>query len=229
MEQSGPDQDREALERQRESRVEELAEIKSEAKARGKGCLGSLIGTMIGGIIGAAIFTAMFSPWAYYIGGRWTIFSDWEGYGKLHSSTGADYGVYLKFAQYSPRGRHTDEVRGTAALCTPQGVTYQYQLEGNIKSVWLYTEGKQASFSLYTPKGDNSKRGFDLSGVWQNGALVLIDRGSLGKPFHADGTLDAKGRYNPRPIQSEHAEVTVSYGNRFDFDEMCTNEIGKGK
>ncbi len=76
-------------------------------------------------------------------------------------------------------------------------------------------------------KGDTVNATFDLYGEWQQGKLVLEDRGSLGKPFHADGSVDPKGRYSRDPIKNERAQVTVSYGNKFDFDELCANEITK--
>jgi hypothetical protein len=49
----------------------------------------------------------------------------------------------------------------------------------------------------------------------------------MGKAFRADGTVDPKGRYNPQPLKNERAEVTVRYGTKFDFDELCSNEIVK--
>jgi hypothetical protein len=59
---------------------------------------------------------------------------------------------------------------------------------------------------------------------------VLSDQGSMGKPFHADGSLDPKGNYSRTPIKGEQARVTVSFGKRSDFDELCATEIaGKGR
>lgn len=232
MDQSGPNQDRNLRENPSAEDFQEVqqelrTELKSEAKSQGKGCLVGLVGTIIGGVIGAILVTATFNPWAYYIGGRWTMFSGWEGYGKMHSSTGLEYGVYVTFEQYSTR-RHSDRIRGKAVLCTPSGTTYEYDLDGHVDGAWLYTEGKQTHISLHSTKS-KIDYGFILDGVWRNGSLVLNDGGSVGKPFHADGAPDVRGRYSWNPMKTEHAEVTVNYGNRFDFDEMCNNDISKGR
>ena len=199
---------------------ESLGEARGQTMGCGMGCLGSIIGTIIAGVI----IIVLFAPWAFYIGGRPTPMTTWEGYGKLHSSTGADYGLYLKLSYYHVK-RSRQNLSGGAVLCTPNGKTLQYGIDGRIDNVWLYTEGKQTKLSLEKSKTDTLNATFDLYGEWQNGRLILGDRGSMGKPFHADGSLDAKGRYNPRPNKNEQANVTVSYGTKFDFYEFCSNEI----
>lgn len=229
MDPGGDDHKPTAEEMQKELRQEVLTEVKTSAKRGAAGCLGTLVGVFLAAIL----LTLFFSPWAFYIGNRFTPSASWEGYGRLHSSTGTDYGLYLHLSEYSRTGRHSvhsSNLRGTAALCTPLGTSYEYNLDGRIDDVWLYTEGKQTRLSLETPSGDKSKRGFELTGTWRDGRLALADQGSLGKPFHADGSLDPKGHYNPNPIKGEHAEVTVSFGSRFEFDELCANGItGKAK
>ncbi len=214
--------DPQQLELAREMARESLGEAKRQTVGCGMGCLGSAIGTLIA----SAIIVAMFAPWAFYIGGRPTPSTSWEGYGKLHSSTGADYGLYLNLSYYHLK-RSSQNLSGGALLCTPQGKTLQYGIDGRIYGVWLYTEGKQTKLALEKMKSDQINATFDLYGEWQNGKLVLTDRGSMGKPFHADGSLDPKGRYSREPLKNESANVTVSYGSKFDFDELCANEITK--
>jgi hypothetical protein len=214
--------DPQQLELAKEMAREGLGAAKRQTIGCGMGCLGSIIGTLIA----AVILIVLFAPWAFYIGGHPTPTTTWEGYGKLHSSIGADYGLYLKLSYYHVR-RSRQNLSGGAALCTPQGKTLQYGIDGRIDGVWLYTEGKQTKLTLEKVKADTVNATFDLYGEWQNGRLVLNDRGSMGKPFHADGSVDPKGRYNPMPIKNEQANATISYGTKFDFDEFCANEIVK--
>lgn len=211
---------RAALEQTRERQAQLRAAIAAGVRSKGIGC----VTTLFVMVLAAIALTAIVSPWAFYIGSRITPMNTWEGYGKLHSSTGADYGLFLHLGSYSARRSRTN-LKGFAALCTPQGITYNYGLDGRIHNVWMFTEGKQTSLSLWTPKGENPARGFDLRGEWQNGKLVLNDQGSMGRPFHADGSLDPKGSYSRTPIKGEQAQATVSFGKRFDFDELCANEI----
>lgn len=218
------DEYRAQLERRKELQSELRAELAAGAKRQGMGCLTSL--AVI--ILLAITMTAIISPWAFYIGGRFTPLNTWEGYGKLHSSTGADYGLFLHLGEYSRR-RSRRNLTGSAALCTPQGIVYNYSLDGRIESVWLFTEAKNTSLSLSSPKNEPIKSGFELHGRWENGGLVLSDQGSMGKPFHADGSLDPRGRYTFAPLKGEHAEGTIAFGRRFDFEELCANEIGKRK
>ncbi len=218
------DEYRAELERRKELQSELRAELAAGAKRHGMGCITGLVVI----ILLAITVTAIFSPWAFYIGGRFTPLNTWEGYGKLHSSTGADYGLLLHLGEYSRR-RSKRNLTGSAVLCTPQGITYIYAIDGRIENVWLFTEGKNTSLSLSSPKTDKVKSGFELRGRWENGALLLSDQGSLGKPFHADGSLDPRGRYTLKALKDEHAEGKIAFGKRFDFDELCANEIAKSK
>jgi len=212
----------ESQDRLRENAQEIRAEIVTGAKNRTIGCLGYLLGAFLA----ALLLTILFSPWAFYIGGRFTPTTSWEGTGTVKSSTGASYGLYLKLAHYSAR-RSNRNLSGTALLCTPHGETFQYNVYGWIEHAWLYTEGKHTKLDLWKVKGVPVDTSLHLQGEWQHGTLVLRDDGSLGKPFRADGSVQPKGIYGANPIKGERADVSVSYGNKFDFDELCANEIIK--
>jgi hypothetical protein len=207
---------------QQEIAREVRAELLSSARNKSFGCLGYLVG----GFLGFLIFTVFFSPWAFYIGGRPTPLTSWEGFGRMQSSTGASYGLYMKLSYYSAR-RSSRNLGGVAVLCTPQGESFQYDVYGWIEHVWLYTEGKHTKLDLWKVKDAPVNTSFHLEGRWQAGQLVLSDGGSFGKPFRADGSVHPRGIYNPHPIKGEHAEVNIAYGNKFDFDEVCANEIVK--
>lgn len=125
-------------------------------------------------------------PWAFNIGGRFTPLTQWTGYGRLQSSTGASYGLYVRFFLTPYHGSSVGggtNLRGNALLCTPRGITYNYDLHGNVKNAWTTTEGKSTNLYLGVTKGEKLLRGFDLDGVWRGGELVLDDKGSLFSPM----------------------------------------------
>jgi hypothetical protein len=162
-------------------------------------------------------------PWAFNIGGRFTPWTVWSGYGKLQSSTGASYGLYVRFwlTPYHGHGAGNN-LRGDALLCTPKGITYAYNLQGNIKNAWTTTDGKSTDLYLSVPQGGTQKplRGFDLHGVWRNGELVLDDKGNMRLAFRADGSASPKG-WIPRSPSSEHAWVTLAYGDKDKLQTVC--------
>jgi hypothetical protein len=208
--------------RQQESSSEIRAKMLNSAENKTIGCLGYLLG----GFLGALLLTMLFSPWAFYIGGHFSPTASWEGSGKVKSSTGANYGMYLKLTYYTAR-RSSRNLTGGALLCTPQGETFQYNIYGWIEHAWLSTESQHTKLDLWKVKGARVDTSFHLEGKWQDGELVLKDNGSLGVPFRADGSVQAKGIYGANPIKNEHADVSVAYGTKLDFDELCANEIVK--
>ncbi|HEY6305402.1 MAG TPA: hypothetical protein VI488_02960 [Candidatus Angelobacter sp.] len=193
------------------------------------GCMGSLF-VSIGAIL--VVYLGLY-PWAFNIGGHFTPWTVWTGYGKLQSSTGATYGLYVRFwlTPYHGRGGGTsggDNLRGNAVLCTPKGINYTYDLRGNVKNAWTTTEGKSTYLYLNVPKDEKSIRGFDLVGVWRNGQLVLDDKGSMRLSFQPDGSVAPKGWVTRSP-SPEHASVTLAYGEKDAFDAICASHVTPGR
>lgn len=94
-------------------------------KRSGCGCLGSISGAI------ALIFavTILINPWALHMGGRWTPALVWHGVGKLQSTSGVNYGLFLEvnpFVRHGRRGsgrgtnltRHGKNLH-TARRCVP--------------------------------------------------------------------------------------------------------------
>lgn len=136
------------------------------------------------------------NPWGLHIGQRWTPAMTWHGVGKLQSTTGAVYGLFLEVSPDMPYRRHTtaggsDDLRGMAKLCTPLGEIYPLTLSSHIKLVWLDVDRKQATFYLRSPKNAQPKLNFEFYGRWQGQQLVLEDQGDMAMSFAADG--HAKG------------------------------------
>lgn len=182
------------------------------------GCLG----TIVLGIVGIIVSVFVFTPWALHMGGRFTPAMRWHGYGKMHSSYGADYGLYLDI-YYSEPGRQRSAVQasnlnGSATLCGPKLQAHKYRLSGTVYGAWLNADGKRMVLHLYSPK-DGQKLDFSLEGAWDGQQLNLNDRGSLASGFNQDGSPRGVGVgiYGPK----EKADVTLEYGGQSDFEPIC--------
>lgn len=166
-------------------------------------------------------------PWAFNIGGRFTPWTVWNGYGKLQSSTGGSYALYMQFWLRPHRGPGaSNNLQGNAILCTPKGMTYKYQLGADVKQAWSVTEGKTTYVYLYRPKGSQQLEGIDFVGVWRNGELVLDDKGSMRMSFTPDGSLAGKGWKTVSPSK-EHVWGTIGYGTEDGFQAVCEAVSGR--
>lgn len=195
----------------------------------GRDTMGSLDWLVVVLLITAGVLS-VYSPWVFFIGGRFTPLAQWTGYGKLHSSAGGDYGIYLYLSQHQSEQVDTafgakPNLKGSAILCTPQGAKYEYRVEGRVDA-WLHTEGKPTG--LYLVNATAEKRSFDLRGKWRQGNLVMDDKGSLSRWLRSGSSPRRKSRrLGLAASKGEHAQVTVSYGSRSDFNGFCQNEIAQ--
>ncbi|HLW55109.1 MAG TPA: hypothetical protein VKW06_19930 [Candidatus Angelobacter sp.] len=191
----------------------------------GRGRLGAVSGLLLAGAMLCLLLFGLY-PWAFNIGGRFSPWTMWNGYGKLQSSTGATYGLYLQFWLKPHRGPGpSNNLQGNAILCTPKGMTYKYQLGANVTKAWSTTEGKTTYVYLYRPKGSQQLEGIDFVGVWRNGELVLDDKGNMRMSFKPDGTLAGKGWTTVSPSK-EHVWGTIAYGTENDFQAVCKSVSG---
>ena len=186
-------------------------------------------------LIAAGVLSA-FSPWSFFMGGRFTPLAQWTGFGKMHAAAGGDYGIFLRLAHHQSDDFAGDfaarpNLHGSAIVCTPQGDKYEYPLEGKIRNAWLQTEGRPTGLKLVDRPSQFRdavlrNAGFetnDLRGVWRHGNLVLDGRRSASasapSPFKAP---HAKRRAQHR---GETPAIVVSYGNLAAFNDFCRNEI----
>jgi hypothetical protein len=84
-------------------------------KRRGCGCFTSLTRA----ILLVFVVYVVLNPWALHIGGRWTPAMIWHGIGKLQSTSGANYALFIEENLYVRPRRHntiagTDNLAGTA-------------------------------------------------------------------------------------------------------------------
>jgi hypothetical protein len=199
----------------------------------GRETLGGLDWIVVMVLMAAGVLSA-FSPWSFFMGGRFTPLAQWTGYGKMHSATGGDYGLFLRLAHHQSDDvenafQTTPNLRGSAILCTPQGERYEYSLEGTVRNAWLQTEGRTTGLKLLTLDRQPQPRtlglsGNDLRGVWHNGSLVLEDTG-LGS---AAPVAKSKSHHGKRRStrNSRQVATVVSFGDISAFNDFCRNQIG---
>jgi hypothetical protein len=190
------------------------------ARKPGCGCLGSVSGAMVL-VIGVML---LLNPWSLRMGGRWTPALTWHGVGKLHSTTGATYGLFMELSPNLARGRRgghgsRQNLEGTAKICTPQGEVYAMTVDGYLTDAWLDADHKPITFYLRSPKDAPPKLRADFYGSWQGRELVLDDKGSMAMSFLADGS--AKGYLKGMNAPPEDTTGSLRYAAESEFASVC--------
>ena len=191
-----------------------------QQKKRGCGCFGSITGAIL--LVIAVML--LLNPWALHMGGRWTPALTWHGVGKLHSTTGATYGLFVELnPNLERRGRGggygpSKNVEGTAKICTPQGEVYSMRVDGYLRA-WLDADKKPVTFYFRSLKDAQPKLRIDFYGSWQGQELVLDDKGSMAMSFAADG--NAKGYLIGTNAPSEDTTGKLQYAAESEFASVC--------
>lgn len=201
------------------------ANLVPRARRRGCGCVCSLTGAIL---IALAVLLGL-NPWALHIGGRWTPALTWHGVGKLQSTSGASYGLFLEVNLYMRSRRRStfsgsDNLSGSAKICTPQGEIYPLNVRGYVKQVWLDVDRKPVTFYFRSPKDAQTKLNFELLGSWQGPELVLEDKGNMAMSFAPDGS--AKGYLNGKNSPKENTSGTLHYATEAEFGAVCNTKSG---
>jgi hypothetical protein len=189
-------------------------------KRGGCGCFGSVTGAIL---LALAVLIGL-NPWALHIGGRWTPALTWHGVGKLQSTSGVKYGLFLEVSVYMRSRRRSsigssDNLSGTAKICTPQGEIYPLNVRGYIKQVWLDVDRKPVTFYFYSLKDAQPQLNFELFGSWQGQQLVLEDKGNMAMSFAPDGR--AKGYLVGQNSPKENTSGTLHYATEDEFAGAC--------
>jgi hypothetical protein len=186
-------------------------------------CLGVCIGL-------ACLVTVVFTPWGFFMGGHFHLYPQWQGWGRLHSSTAGDFALFVSFVP-SRSGRHSGpRISGIGVLCTPRGERFDLTLAGELerhfgldlqgRTVRLYL--RSSSFIDRQLARDLRPR-INLSGRWNNPDLVMDDQGTLSHAFEPDGSL-YKGSMKGRPERRETVQATLHQGGRTEFDAACAGK-----
>lgn len=194
-------------------------------KRRGCGCFGSVTGA----ILFALAVLVILNPWALHIGGRWTPALTWHGVGKLQSTSGAKYGLFLDVTLNMSSGRRStigghDNLTGSAKLCTPQGETYPLSVSGHVKGAWLDADRKPVTFYFRSLKNAQPKLNFELLGSWEGRQLILEDRGDMAMSFAANGS--AKGYLKGMNSPKENTTGMLHYATEREFNATCGSKNG---
>lgn len=175
---------------------------------------------------------AVFTPWGFFMGGRFHVIPSWTGWGKMHSNkAGGDYVIMMTISPKTGKGLGPAHVDGNAWLCTPRGEKFTLHLGGDFqKDIRLDTNGKTASFYMnsYTLKSQftgNTRPYLEFRGKWNNPDLVLDDHGSIARNFTPDAKLWPPGG-KERPYISEVVPVTLHEGGKADWEAAC-GKIGR--
>jgi hypothetical protein len=190
-------------------------------KRRGCGCLGSITGV----ILIAVAATVLIHPWALHIGGRWTPALTWHGIGTLHSSSGANYPIFMELTVAMPEGRRGGDgkdLQGSAKICTPQGEVYPLNVTGYFKRAWLTMEGKPVTFYLRSRKDAEPKLSLTLVGQWSGPELQLEDKGNFAMTFAPDGHV--KGYLRGTNSPTENTSGALRYATESEF--ACSGKSG---
>lgn len=208
-----------------------VRELKTEfVDSTGHETLGGLDWLVVVVLMAAGVLSA-FSPWSFFIGGRFTPLTQWTGYGKMHSAMGGEFGLFLRLAHHQSDDvagafRATPNLRGSAIVCTPQGERYEFGLQGSVRDAWLQTEGRATGLRLVTLDRQPQLRTLgltsnDLRGVWRHGSLVLEDAGSTSASASGSKSRHAKRR----PVPNDHGATVVAFGDLSSFNDFCRNQI----
>jgi hypothetical protein len=194
-------------------------------KRRGCGCFTTVTGAIL---LALAVYVVL-NPWALHIGGRWTPAMTWHGVGKLESTSGAKYGLFLEVNLATQRRRHStlggaNNLTGTAKLCTPQGEIYPLAVGGHVKGAWLDADRKPVTFYFRSLKDAQPRLNFELLGAWQGEELVIEDRGNMAMSFAPDGR--AKGYLKGANSAKENTAGTLHYATESEFDAVCSLKSG---
>lgn len=201
-------------------------QVPRQGQKKRRGCLGSLFRLVLVGIFGLAFLygvVAITNPWSFHIGGRWTPFMTWHGYGDLVTKGGMHYPLYITFypsshfSQLHLQGlRPTGGLQGSGWLCTSPGVTQRLDLSGTIYGGWRSTAGSLMSVRIFESNrardrllGTTWHRGyFDVLGHWNGPELLMSDHGEWSSTFRSG-------------LRIEQASVTLSWGTYSDFKDLC--------
>jgi hypothetical protein len=170
------------------------------------------------------VVTAIVAPWGFFMGGRFHIYPQWTGWGKLHSNIAGDYVLYVTISPSTGGrgGRGGPRVKGNAVLCTPRGERYKLRVGGDFqKNTGTDLQGRTAyiyahNYSKLTGHNDPQ---LEFRGKWNNPDLVLDDQGSINRAFDPGGTLVKNSHM--RPYVQEVVPLTLHEGSRADFDAAC--------
>ena len=195
------------------------------------GTRGSWLAVLVITVVVIGVMYAGRTPWALHIGGRSTWDEQWEGYGEVQASNGGRYVLFAHLqggmlaggtpANYRSAGAHgkSDNLHGSAELCTASGATHTFTLTGIVDS-WWDTDGARTTIRMTggTPVQLPSGWVVALQGAWHGPSLQLQ---SPDNSFTMVFTQRGEIRHVTSTVDAGSAHVTLQYGSHEDFAAAC--------
>ena len=181
-------------------------------------------------IVFVVLFLVVFvpAPWSFHIGGRFTPFGQWDGYGPVRASNGGRYLLFIRL-QGGVVGRadrpsctihgSCGALRGSAQLCTESGRVYSFSLGGKMHG-WLTTDKSSTDIDLSGGSPAPLPRGQVVAfhGVWHGPVLpVASTDGSFTAVFTPAGTI----RKVAAQAGAGTASGTLRSGSAAAFGQAC--------
>jgi hypothetical protein len=167
------------------------------------------------------------TPWIVRIGDRFTPLAQWTGFGPVQGSNGGHYvlfthlqgGLLIDSAGHGRCSQFSgcDNLQGSARLCTESGITYTFQLTGQIHA-WLRTDGSRTLLDI--AGGSPRPLPFDISfdGSWHGPVLAVANTDdAFTQVFTARGRI----RSTNSTANDGHASATLRYGTAAGFAAAC--------
>ena len=173
------------------------------------------------------------TPWAFHMGGKFSPFGEWDGYGPVQASNGGRYLLYthLSGGIVNDRGHAAcsltgcDSLIGTAQLCTQGGQHYTFALTGGVHG-WYTTNGSKTTIELTggTPQRLPGGKVVAFHGTWHGTELPVADtNNSFTEVFTPAGTI----RTTTSTKDAGTARVTLRAGSADSFDQACRTLAGQ--
>jgi hypothetical protein len=181
-------------------------------------------------VVFVVLFLVVFvpAPWSFHIGGQFTPFGQWDGYGPVQASNGGRYLLFTHL-QGGVVGRadrpsctihgSCGALRGSAQLCTESGRVYSFSLSGKMHG-WLTTDKSPTDIDLSGGSPVPLPRGQVVAfhGVWHGSVLpVASTDGSFTAAFTPAGTI----RKVTAQAGAGTASGTLRSGSAAAFDQAC--------
>jgi hypothetical protein len=135
------------------------------------GCLGQLIALFLLGGVFVLLVVAVFTPWAYFLGGKFHLVPGWSGRGTAHTRSG-DFTLYVNLEPAGP-GRITGpRVSGIAVLIDPAREKHVLRIVGDFPEKWwgIDANGRRMVLTFHRRPGllnPDARPRFDLTGEWR--------------------------------------------------------------
>ena len=132
----------------------------------------------------------IYAPWALNMDGGPTLEGSWEG--TLRARQGAEYRLFLTMQHRDRDGRRrrtrqSTTIEGSARLCAPTGMLYEYTLAGGADD-----PGEQLRLVLTYPDPVQSALGLRIEARWSEGVADTLRVTRVeANPFLPDGTFQA--------------------------------------